>query len=216
LIQLKSDRFGLQKRIKQHLLAVRKEIDMERNKTKWIVIGIIVLILVINIISGYNRLVNLNEDVENKLSQVDNQLQRRNDLIPNLVETVKGFAAQEKEVLKNVTDARTKLSGASTLEEKAEGDAELTNALSRLLVVVENYPELKSDANFRQLSDNLENTENRISIARRDYNDAAKNYNTAIRRFPGNILAKMFGFEKVEYFKAQEGAKDVPKVDFGK
>ncbi|NLJ41318.1 MAG: LemA family protein [Clostridiales bacterium] len=181
----------------------------------WIVIGAIILILIFSAIGSYNRLVNLNEDVNNKLSQIDNQLQLRNDLIPNLVATVKGFAAHEEEILKNVSDARAKLAGATSPGQMAEGDAELTGALSRLLVVVENYPDLKADANFRQLSDNLAGTENRISVARRDYNESATQYNTAIRRFPTNIMAGIFGFEKVEYFQAQEGAEEVPKVDFG-
>ncbi|HZJ83395.1 MAG TPA: LemA family protein, partial [Clostridia bacterium] len=154
---------------------------MKGKHIAWIIAGVIALLLVFNVFGGYNKLVSLDEDVSNKLSQIDNQLQLRNDLIPNLVETVKGFASQEKEILKNVSDARAKLAGASTTEQMAEGDAELTGALSRLLVVVENYPELKSDANFRQLSDNLAGTENRISVARRDYNEASTAYNTTIR-----------------------------------
>ena len=189
---------------------------MKRRSSSIIIIIVIAVIIIFSVIGSYNGLVAMNEEVENKLSQIDNQLQRRNDLIPNLVETVKGFAAQEKEVLKNVTDARAKLSGASTVAELSDADAELTNALSRLLVVVENYPDLKSDENFRQLSDNLAGTENRIAVARKDYNDVAKKYNVAIRRFPKSIVASMFGFKKAEYFKAEEGAKNVPKVDFSK
>jgi len=185
-----------------------------RKKTGWIIAGVVLVILIINVIGSYNNLVNLSEEIETKLSQIDNQLQRRNDLIPNLVETVKGFAAQEKEVLQNVTDARAKLAGASTLDERIEGDAELTSALSRLLVVVENYPELKSDANFRQLADDLAGTENRIAVARQDYNETARKYNATIRRFPTNIIASIFGFERVDYFEAQEEATEVPKVDF--
>ncbi len=188
---------------------------MNSKKITWIVVGVIVLILIFSFVGGYNRLVDYSEDVNNKLSEIDNQLQRRNDLIPNLVETVKGYAAHEEEVINSVTDARARLAGASSTEQVIEGDAALTSALSRLLVVVENYPELKADANFRQLSDNLAGTENRIAVARRDYNQAATRYNTAIRRFPTNIMASIFGFEKVEYFKAQEGAHEVPQVDFG-
>ena len=180
----------------------------------WIVIGVIALMLILNFAGGYNRLVDYSEDVSNKLSEIDNQLQRRNDLIPNLVETVKGYAAHEEEVINSVADARAKLAGASNTQEVIEGDAELTGALSRLLVVVENYPELKADANFRQLSDNLSGTENRIAVARRDYNQAATRYNTTIRRFPTNIMANIFGFDRVEYFEAQEGADVVPQVDF--
>jgi len=189
---------------------------MSNRKIGWIIVGVIIIILVFNIIGSYNNLVSLSEDVETKLSQIDNQLQRRNDLIPNLVETVKGFAAHEEEIIQSVTEARSKLAGASSLDETIEADAELTSALSRLLVVVENYPELKADANFRQLADDLSGTENRIAVARQDYNEAARRYNSAIRRFPANIIANMFGFERVEYFKAQEDAKDVPKVDFSK
>lgn len=189
---------------------------MKGKHIAWIVVGVIVLVFILNAVGGYNKLVSLNEDVSNKLSQIDNQLQLRNDLIPNLVETVKGFASHEEDILKNVSDARAKLAGASSVDQMAEGDEELTNALSRLLVVVENYPELKADANFRQLSDNLAGTENRISVARRDYNESAMAYNTAIRRFPNNIIARIFAFDKVEYFKAQEGAENVPEVDFSK
>lgn len=189
---------------------------MKGKQITWIVIGVILLVFILSTVGSYNRLVSLNEDVSNKLSQIDNQLQLRNDLIPNLVATVKGFATHEEEILKNVSDARSKLAGAASVEQMAEGDAELTGALSRLLVVVENYPDLKADANFRQLSDNLAGTENRISVARRDYNEAATLYNTNIRRFPANIMANIFNFDKVEYFKAQEGADEVPKVDFSK
>lgn len=179
-----------------------------------IVIVALILILAVGAVGSYNNLVKLNENVENKLSTIDTQLQRRNDLIPNLVATVKGFAAHEEEVLNNVSEARAKLAGASTIEDKIEGDRELSGALSRLLVVVENYPDLKADANFRQLSDELAGTENRIANARKDYNDAATKYNTSIRKFPSNIIAGMFGFEKVGYFKAKEGADEVPVVDF--
>ena len=175
-----------------------------------LVILLIVVIGIFGVISIYNNLVNLEENVQNKLSQIDNQLQLRNDLIPNLVATVKGYAAHEAEILEDVTEAR------SRIEEMAEGDLELTGALSRLLVVVENYPDLKADANFRQLSDNLSGTENRIAVARRDYNETAREYNTATRRFPGKFIAGMLGFERVSYFEAEEGVKDVPQVDFSK
>lgn len=189
---------------------------MGNRKTGWIIAGVIIIVLIFSAIGSYNNLVSLSEDVETKLSQIDNQLQRRNDLIPNLVETVKGFAAHEEEIIQSVTDARAKLAGASTLDETIEGDAELSSALSRLLVVVENYPELKADANFRQLADDLSGTENRIAVARQDYNEAARRYNSAIRRFPTNIIANIFGFERVDYFEAQAGAENVPKVDFSK
>jgi len=189
---------------------------MSNKKTGWIIAGIVVVILIFSAIGSYNNLVSLSEEVETQLSQIDNQLQRRNDLIPNLVETVRGFAIHEEEVIQSVSEARAKLAGASTLDETIEADAQLTSALSRLLVVVENYPELKADANFRQLADELSGTENRIAVARQDYNEAARKYNSAIRRFPSNIIASMFGFERVDYFKAQEGVENAPKVDFSK
>ncbi len=189
---------------------------MGNKKIGWIIAGVIVIILIFNAIGSYNNLVSLSEDVETKLSQIDNQLQRRNDLIPNLVETVKGFAAHEEEVIQSVAEARATLAGASTLNETIEADAQLTSALSRLLVVVENYPELKADANFRQLADELSGTENRIAVARQDYNEIARRYNSAIRRFPTNIIANMFGFERVDYFEAREGVENAPKVDFSK
>lgn len=179
-----------------------------------VVVGAIAAMLIMFSIGNYNSLVVKSEDVQTALSQIDNQLQRRNDLIPNLVATVKGYAAQEKEIFTSIADARSKLAGAATVSEKAEADAQVTSALSRLLVIAENYPNLKSDANFRQLSDELAGTENRIAVARKDYNDAARVYNTSIRSFPASLIAGMFNFDRVDYFEAAEGAKDAPKVDF--
>ena len=141
-------------------------------------------------------------------------MQRRADLIPNLVNTVKGYANQEKEIINKVTTAREKLVGANSVTAKAEADQELTNALSRLLVVVENYPELKSSQNFIQLSDELAGTENRIATARRDYNEAVKTYNLKIKKFPSNVMANMFGFGEKQYFEASEESKNVPNVQF--
>ena len=141
-------------------------------------------------------------------------MQRRADLIPNLVNTVKGYANQEKEIINTVTTAREKLVGANSVTAKAEADQELTNALSRLLVVVENYPELKSSQNFIQLSDELAGTENRIATARRDYNEAVKTYNLKIKKFPSNVMANMFGFGEKQYFEASEESKNVPNVQF--
>ncbi|MGI6776593.1 MAG: LemA family protein [Acetivibrionales bacterium] len=188
---------------------------MKKGAIALIVIVVVLLILVFSVIGSYNGLVAKNEDVNAALSQIDNQLQRRNDLIPNLVETVKGFAAQEKEIFESVAEARAKLAGAGTIPEMAEADAQVTSALSRLLAIAESYPELKSDANFRQLSDELAGTENRIATARRDYNNSAREYNTQIRRFPISIIASIFNFERFEYFEAAEGADKVPEVDFG-
>lgn len=181
---------------------------------RWIIAGVIIALLVVMGVSGYNSLVTLNENVNGKWSQIDNQLQRRADLIPNLVNTVKGFAAQEQQVIKSVTDARSKLAGAQGPAAKAQADSELSGALSRLLVVVENYPTLKSDANFRALMDELSGTENRIAVARKDYNDAVQVYNAKIQSFPTVIYARMLGFGAKEYFKAQEGAATVPQVQF--
>jgi len=180
------------------------------------IIAILAVMLIIVLVgfSSYNRLVAIDENVNGKWSQVENQLQRRADLIPNLVETVKGFAAHEEQVLSEVSAARAKLAGAQTVPEAAAADAELTSALSRLLVVVENYPTLKADANFRQLQDELAGTENRIATSRMDYNTAVEHYNSTIRRFPDMIWARMLGFDSREYFKADEGAHDVPEVKF--
>ncbi|MET3576719.1 LemA family protein [Bhargavaea ullalensis] len=179
-----------------------------------IIIGILV-ILAIMLVPKYNTFVGLEEDVDQSYSQIENQLQRRVDLIPNLVETVKGFAKHEEKVLGDIADARSRLAGANTPEEQATANDELSGALSRLLVVVENYPELKADANFRQLMDELAGTENRISVARMDYNDTVSQYNRNVRRFPGSLVAGIFGFDEKEYFKAAAGAQEVPKVDFG-
>lgn len=183
-------------------------------KKGFIIIAVIVALLAVMGVSGYNSLVALNENVNGKWSQIENQLQRRADLIPNLVNTVKGFAAQERQVMQAVTDARAKLAGAQGPAAKAAADAELSSALSRLLVVVENYPQLKSDANFRALMDELSGTENRIAVARKDYNDAVQAYNARIQTFPTVIYARLFGFGPKEYFRAQEGAAAVPQVQF--
>ena len=179
-----------------------------------IILITVVAIIVIAIISSYNGIVSKAEDVDNKFAAIDTQLQRRADLIPNLVNTVKGYAKQEQDVINSVTEARAKLAGANTVSEKAEADQELTSALNRLMVVVENYPDLKSSENFIQLSDELAGTENRIATARRDYNEAVKEYNTQIKKFPTNIMAGMFGFNAKEYFEAKEGAQEVPNVNF--
>ena len=141
-------------------------------------------------------------------------MKKRYDLIPNLVETVKGYAAHEQEAIDSVTEARANLAGASTVEEKAAADSALTTALNNLLVIVENYPDLKASANFTQLSDELAGTENRIATARRDYNEAVREYNTAIRKFPGSLIAGLFGFEQKDYFQASDGAQNVPTVEF--
>ncbi len=182
---------------------------------KWLVPLAVVVILVMMFGAGYNSLVSLNENVDGKWSQVENQLQRRADLIPNLVETVKGFAAQEKEIFSEVAEARSKLLGAQSVGQAAEADQALTGALGRLLAISESYPQLKSDANFRALQDELAGTENRMATARRDYNVAVQSYNSKIKGFPTLLYARIFGFAEKEYFEAADEAKGVPKVDFG-
>ncbi|HNR13838.1 MAG TPA: LemA family protein [Thermodesulfobacteriota bacterium] len=162
----------------------------------------------------YNKLVDLDEGVKEAWAQVETQLQRRYDLVPNLVETVKGYAAQEKEVFIQVTEARSKVGRADTIPEKIEANNQLTSALGRLLVVVEQYPELKSNQNFIRLQDELAGTENRIAVARRRYNEAVRQYNVATRRFPSNLIANAFGFEKAAFYEAQDTAEQAPKVEF--
>jgi LemA protein len=179
---------------------------------------VIVLLMIAPVfLSGcgtYNTLVSLDEGVKEAWAQVETQLQRRYDLIPNYVETVKGYAKQEKDVFIKVTEARSRVGQAQTIPDKIEANNELTSALSRLLVVVEQYPELKSNQNFLRLQDELAGTENRIAVARRRYNEAVKTYNVAVRSFPQNLVAKMFSFEKATFFEAPEAAKAPPKVEF--
>ncbi|GAB6155983.1 LemA family protein [Desulfosporosinus burensis] len=181
---------------------------------KWLVpIGIIVL-LVVMMISGYNNLVKISESVNGSWSQVQNQLQRRADLIPNLVETVKGYASQEKEVFTAVAEARAKLAGAATVGDAAQADQALTGALGRLLAISESYPQLKSDANFRALQDELAGTENRIATARMDYNNSVQSYNTKIKTVPTSLYAGILGFGQREYFKPNTNVNNVPAVKF--
>ncbi|WP_010236835.1 LemA family protein [Clostridium arbusti] len=181
-----------------------------------IVIIVIALIIIIPITSSYNSIATLDQKVSSSSSNIDTQLQRRSDLIPNLVSTVKGYASQEKDIFTSIANARAKLGGAQGIQEKAQADSELSQSLSRLLVIVENYPDLKSNQNFRDLSVALEGSENRISVARQDYNNAVNNYNTSIVKFPTNIIARIFGFNSKPYYRADQGAKQVPKVDFTK
>ena len=182
-------------------------------KAGLIILAVIVVIAVL-LIGSYNSLVNKKENVDSKMSNLDVMLQRRADLIPNLVNTVKGFTNHENEVIEKVTTAREKLAVANSVEEKSSANNELTNSLKSLMVVVENYPDLKSSQNFTQLSDELAGTENRIAVARKDYNDAVKELNKSIKGFPNNILAGMFGFSEAKYFEATESSKEVPNVNF--
>ncbi|TCN27717.1 LemA family protein [Mesobacillus foraminis] len=181
-------------------------------------IGVIIAIIVVlglMLMSSYNGFVNEEENVDQAYAQIENQLQRRLDLIPNLVNTVKGYASHEKEVIQSISDARARLAGARSPEEEATANAELSSALSRLLVVVENYPNLKADTQFTQLMDELAGTENRISIARQDYNDRVSVYNKKVKRFPGALVAGITGFDEKVYFKADPRSQEAPNVDFG-
>lgn len=178
-----------------------------------VILGIAVIIAIF-FISSYNGLVGKEESVNTAYSDISVQLQRRNDLIPNLVSTVEGYAAHETQVFSDVTEARTKLMEANTVEGTAAADQELTSSLGRLLAIAEAYPELKANENFLSLQDQLEGTENRISTARKDYNQAVKDYNSKIRSFPTNVIAGMFSFDKKQLFEAAEGAETVPEVNF--
>lgn len=189
---------------------------MKNNSKIAIIVIAIIILLGVFLVGGYNSLVSLEQTVNSAQSNIDTQLQRRSDLIPNLVNTVKGYAAQEKDIFTDIANARSKLAGASNVTDKANADNDLSNALSRLLVVVERYPDLKSNQNFRDLSVQLEGTENRIAIARQDYNTAVTNYNTKRRKFPSNIIASIFGFKEKPLYKASTGAEQVPSVDFSK
>ena len=184
---------------------------------KGVLIGLVAVVLIVGvaIASIYNGMVTKHETITAKWAQVENQLQRRNDLIPNLVNSVKGYAAHEKTVFEDVTKARSQWSNASTVDEKVKATGQVDAALSRLLLVVENYPQLKADQTFLQLMDELSGTENRIAVERMRYNEAVKDFNITVRRFPANIVAGMFGYKPAtEYFKAEEKAKAVPEVKF--
>lgn len=186
-------------------------------KKSYIVIGIIIAIILamtLFFVGSYNGLVTLEESVDNKYADIDVQLERRADLIPNLVNTVKGYMKHEEDVIKQVTTARENLINAKGVEEKATANNELSNALNNLMVIVENYPDLKASTNFINLQDELAGTENRISTARRDYNNAVKEYNAKIKKIPTNIIASISGFEKKVYFEADKTKKEVPSVDF--
>jgi len=189
------------------------------------VVGILALVLLIaggSLVSRYNSLVTGRENITNGWAQVENVLQRRADLIPNLIETVKGFAAQERGIFEEVAQARSRLIGAmggisgapAGAAGAARADAALSSALGRLLAIAEAYPDLKSNQNFIRLQDELAGTENRIATERRRYNDLVRDFNASIKRFPNNLLASFFNFQEHEYFEAAEGAAEVPRVEF--
>jgi LemA protein len=194
------------------------EDDMAQGKkTLLVVLGVVALIILIGFfyVKGtYNSLVSMDESVKAAWAQVENQLQRRYDLIPNYVETVKGYASHEREVFTRVTEARSRAAGAVNIDGKIQANNELSSALARLLVVVENYPELKANTNFIRLQDELAGTENRISVERRRYNETVKAYNIRIRQFPTNLLAGVFGFEKATFFEVPKERQEAPKVKF--
>jgi len=181
-----------------------------------ILIGIVVvvLLLVVMVVSKYNSLVTLKENVDNQYSNIDTQLERRADLIPNLVNTVKGYMNHEEKVIKDITTARENLLKAGNAKDLSKANSELDSALNALMVVVENYPDLKASQNFVALQDELAGTENRIAVARKDYNDAVKKYNASIKKFPANIIAGMFNFDSKDYFEVDEAKKNTPEVEF--
>ena len=179
-----------------------------------IVLVIIVIFLIVTVIHLYNNLVNLRNRVKNSYSQIEVQLKRRNDLIPNLVETVKGYAGHEKEVFENVTKARANVINASNIDETSAANDQLTGALKSLFAVAENYPELKANSNFQQLQSELTETEDKISYARQFYNDVVLKYNNACEQFPSSIFAKMFNFHEAEFFQTPESETAVPEVKF--
>lgn len=188
-----------------------------KKKTLLIALAVIVVLVIAGysfFAGNYNKFVKMDVGIKAAWSQVENQLQRRYDLIPNLVETVKGYAKQEKDVLVEVTNARSKVGGAGTVPDKIAANNELSGALSRLMVVVERYPDLKSNQNFMKLQDELAGTENRIAVERMRYNEAVKIYNEAIRSFPANFLAGIYGFKEAAFFEAPKDAKTAPQVKF--
>ena len=185
-----------------------------RGRKKSLILGLILIALGLSQCGIYNQMVEQSEEVSKAWSEVENQLQRRNDLIPNYVETVKGYASHEREIFTQVAEARSKLAGTQKLEEKMKASNELTLALGRLLMIVERYPDLKANQNFIQLQDELAGTENRIAVARMRYNEAVKNYNAFIKKFPQLVIARIFKFEPKPYFEAPESAKAVPAVKF--
>ncbi len=191
---------------------------MNRRLKPWhivlIVVAVLVVLLVGYTVSSYNGLVTLRQEVTQKDSDIQTTLQRRADLIPNLVNTVKGYASHEESIMKEVSDARAALVGAKDTGAQLAANDRMTSALNRLLAIAENYPDLKANTNFIQLQDELAGTENRITQARRAYNDAVKTYNTKIQRFPTSLIAGIVNFDAFEYFQANENAQEVPSVNF--
>lgn len=183
-------------------------------RSPWVWVGIIVVLAVFWLAGSYNGFVKLEQNIEGQWAKVETDYQRRLDLIPNLIESVKGLTEQERTVFGDLADARSTYAGSVTVSEKAAAAGQVESALARLLAIVENYPELRSSEAFQNLMVQLEGTENRISVERKRYNDTVREYNTTIKRFPANMIAGMFGFEETSYFEAVEGAETAPSVDF--
>jgi len=189
----------------------------KKSRRMWWIVGAVILVALLFVVGGsYNSLSNSREEVTVKRSDIDAQLQRRNDLIPNLVETARGYAQHESQVFTEIANARSRLIGAQTNEDKAAASDQLSGALGRLLVLQEQYPQLKANEQFTMLMKQLEGTENRIAVARGDYNRVVGDYNKSRQRFPKVVLANTFGFERAEPFEAAPGAAEAPKIDFGK
>lgn len=183
--------------------------------TFFLVFIVIIVVIGFYAVSLYNGLVKLRNQVKNAWSQIDVQLKRRHDLIPNLIETVKGYMKHEKETLENITEARSRAMGADSVADKAKAETELNGAMSKFFVVVENYPDLKANQNFLSLQEELTSTENKISFSRQNYNDQVLFYNNKIQMFPSNIVAGMFGFKEEVFFEIEEPKeREVPKVNF--
>ena len=180
----------------------------------WIIVGIVVLLIILYVISTYNTLIKLRNRVKDQWAQIEVQLKRRFDLIPNIVETVKGYAKHESDTLKGVIEARNKFTVAGTKEDEMKANNELTGAIRQLFALSESYPELKADTSFLKLQSNLEETEDKISSARQFYNDTVLSLNNKVELFPSNIVAKLFGFKKEAFFEAEAEAKTAPQVKF--
>lgn len=180
----------------------------------WIMVGVVLVAIIAWVISTYNSLVQLRNKVKNAFAQIDTQLQRRFDLIPNLVETVKGYAGHEKEVLEKITASRSGYMNASSNEQKLEMNNQLTSTLKTLFAVSENYPDLKANENFLKLQDDLSETEDKVAYARQFYNDAVTIYNNKLQMFPGNLVAGVFGFKEEALFDAVDEANQAPRVQF--
>jgi len=199
----------------RHEVLTWRRDPMRKGMIVLIVVVVLLGILATRVVGSYNGLVTKQTQVRTAWAEVDNLLQRRNDLIPNLVETVKGFAAQEQTVFGNIAEARSKMAGARTPEERIAAGQAMDTALGRLLVVVENYPELRSSENFMRLQDELAGTENRLSVGRTRYNEIVGDFNASVRRFPMTLFAGMFGFGSEPFYPVATEAKEVPRVKFG-